>query len=62
MVNPRSPYIIIYSVPVMDGFSIREIKVMLEDGKIPGKNGQETWTMGKIRHILDDEKYTGGVL
>lgn len=35
---------------------------MLEDGKIPGKNGQETWTMGKIRHILDDEKYTGDAL
>ena len=46
----------------LDGFSIREIKVMLEDGKIPGKNGQETWTMGKIRHILDDEKYTGDAL
>ena len=51
----------IFSV-YLDGFSVQEIKTMLEDEQIPGKNSQGTWTANKIRHILSDEKYTGDVL
>lgn len=51
----------IFSV-YLDGFSVQEIRAMLEDEQIPGKNSQGTWTANKIRHILSDEKYTGDVL
>ena len=46
----------------LDGFSIRDIKNMLESEQIPTKNGRVDWSTATIEYILQNEKYTGDAL
>lgn len=46
----------------LDGASLRDIKNMLENERVPAKSGQVNWPITTIRSILENEKYTGDVL